>query len=49
MNNKYKAMDPRFQFKVFNHLKRKKLNGKYSSFTITGAAIGVTHTSLKRW
>ena len=40
---KYEAMvlsciDPRFQAKVFNHLKRKKLTGKYSAFTIAGAA-----------
>ena len=36
------CMDPRFQPKVFNYLKKKKLTGKYSSFTIAGAAIGVT-------
>ena len=51
---KYEAMvlsciDPRFQVKVFNHLKRKKLTGKYSAFTIAGAAIGVTHKKLKKW
>ncbi len=51
---KYEAMvlsciDPRFQAKVFNHLKRKKLTGKYSSFTIAGAAIGVTHKKFKKW
>ena len=45
---KYEAMvlsciDPRFQPKVFKYLKTKKLTGKYSSFTIAGAAIGVTH------
>ncbi len=28
------CMDPRFQPKVFNYLKKKKLTGKYSSFTI---------------
>ena len=54
MSNKFKAMvlsciDPRFQPKVFNYLKRKKLIGKYSSFTIAGAAIGVTHTKFKKW
>ncbi len=54
MSNKYKAMvlsciDPRFQPKVFNYLKRRKLSGKYSSFTIAGAAIGVTHFSFKKW
>ena len=51
---KYEAMvlsciDPRFQAKVFNQLKRKKLTGKYSAFTIAGAAIGVTHKKFKKW
>ena len=51
---KYKAMvlsciDPRFQSKVFNYLKRKKLNGKYSSFTIAGGGIGVTANRFKKW
>ena len=54
MSKKYQAMvlsciDPRFQSKVFNYLKRRKLLGKYSSFTIAGAAIGVTHTKYKKW
>ena len=43
------CMDPRFQAKVFNHLKSKKLTGKYSSFTIAGAAIGVTHKKFTKW
>ena len=51
---KYKAMvlsciDPRFQSKVFKYLKNKKLSGKYSSFTIAGAGIGVTHKKFKKW
>ena len=51
---KYKAMvlsciDPRFQSKVFNYLKRKKLTGKYSSFTIAGGGIGVTAKKFKKW
>ena len=51
---KYEAMvlsciDPRFQPKVFKYLKTKKLTGKYSSFTIAGAAIGVTHQKFKKW
>ena len=51
---KYEAMvlsciDPRFQPKVYKYLKAKKLTGKYSSFTIAGAAIGVTHKKFKRW
>ena len=47
MKKKYKAMvlscmDPRFQTKVSNYLKRGKLTGKYSAFTIAGAAVGVS-------
>ena len=54
MKSNYKAMvlsciDPRFQPIVYNYLKRKKLNGKYSSFTIAGASLGVTATKFKRW
>jgi len=43
------CMDPRFQAKVFKYLKSKKLTGKYSSFTIAGAAIGVTHKKFRKW
>ena len=51
---KYEAMvlsciDPRFQPKVYKYLKKKKLIGKYSSFTIAGAGIGVTHEKFKKW
>ena len=51
---KYEAMvlsciDPRFQSKVYKYLKNKKLTGKYSSFTIAGAGIGVTHKKFKKW
>ena len=42
-------MDPRFQPIVFNYLKKKKLSGKYSSFTIAGSAIGVTANKFKKW
>ncbi len=54
MNIKYKAMvlsciDPRFQSIIFSHLKKKKLQGKYSSFTIAGSAIGVTAVKFKKW
>ena len=54
MKSKYKAMvlsciDPRFQDLVHNHLKKKKLSGKYSAFTIAGAAVGVTHNKFKKW
>ena len=43
------CMDPRFQPIVFNHLKKKKLTSKYSSFTIAGSAIGVTANEFKNW
>ena len=43
------CIDPRFQPIIYNHLKKKKLNGKYSSFTIAGAAIGVTANKFKKW
>ena len=54
MKKKYQAMvlscmDPRFQPIVFNYLKKKKLSGKYSSFTIAGSAIGVTTNKFKKW
>ena len=54
MTKKYKAMvlscmDPRFQPIVYNYLKKRKLSGKYSSFTIAGAAVGVTATKFKKW
>ena len=54
MKSKFKAMvlsciDPRFQYLVYNHLKKKKLTGKYSAFTIAGAAVGVTHNKFKQW
>ena len=43
------CIDPRFQTKVYEYLKNKKLLGKYSSFTIAGAGIGVTHKRFRRW
>ena len=43
------CIDPRFQPVVYNYLKKKKLVGKYSSFTIAGAAVGVTASKFKRW
>ena len=54
MKSNYKAMvlsciDPRFQHLVHNYLKKKKLAGKYSAFTIAGAAVGVTHNKFKEW
>ena len=54
MSKKFKAMvlscmDPRFQPKIFNYLKKRKLSGQYSAFTIAGAAVGVTHSQFKKW
>ena len=54
MKKKYHAMvlscmDPRFQPIVNNYLKKRKLNGKYSAFTIAGSAIGVTASKFKKW
>ncbi|MDA7824102.1 carbonic anhydrase [Candidatus Pelagibacter sp.] len=54
MNTKIEAMvlscmDPRFQSSVNKFLKQKKLASKYSSFTIAGAAVGVTHNKYKEW
>jgi len=54
MKSNYKAMvlsciDPRFQPIVYNYLKKKKLTGKYSSFTIAGSAVGVTANRFKKW
>ena len=43
------CIDPRFQSIVFNFLKKKKLSGKYSSFTIAGSAIGITASKFKNW
>ena len=43
------CIDPRFQSIVYNYLKKKKLNGKYSSFTIAGSAIGVTAPKFRKW
>ena len=43
------CIDPRFQPIVFNYLKKRKLNGKYSSFTIAGSAIGVTAPKFRKW
>ena len=43
------CIDPRFQPIVYNYLKKKKLIGKYSSFTIAGASLGVTAVKFKKW
>ena len=51
---KYEAMvlsciDPRFQPKIFQYLKRRKLLGRYSYYSVAGAAVGVTHKNFKSW
>ena len=43
------CMDPRFQPVVYDYLKKRKLNGKYSAFTLAGSAIGVTAIRFKKW
>ena len=43
------CIDPRFQPIIYKYLKKKKLNGKYSSFTIAGSAVGVTSNKFKKW
>ena len=54
MSKKFEAMvlscmDPRFQKPVHQHLKDKKLTGKFSAFTIAGGSIGVTNNKFKKW
>ena len=54
MKKKYQALvlsciDPRFQPIIYNYLKKRKLTGRYSSFTIAGSAIGVTALKFKKW
>ena len=51
---RYEAMalaciDPRFQAPVFNYLGRRGLTGKYSQFTIAGAAAGVVAPAFEDW
>ena len=43
------CIDPRFQPIIYKYLKKKKLIGKYSSFTIAGSAVGVTANKFKKW
>ena len=43
------CIDPRFQSIVYNYLKKKKLKGRYSAFTIAGAAVGVTAKKFNKW
>ena len=43
------CIDPRFQPIIYNYLKKKKLTGRYSSFTIAGSAIGITSNKFRKW
>lgn len=43
------CIDPRCQPKINNILKKKKLSGKYSLFSIAGSAVGVTSSKFKTW
>ena len=43
------CIDPRFQPIIYKYLNKRNLNGRYSSFTIGGAAIGVTANKFKNW
>ena len=53
-SGKYEAMllsciDPRFQAPVSRYTAERALTGKYSQFTIAGAAIGVVAPAFKDW
>jgi len=43
------CIDPRLQPIVYNYLNKRKLKGRYSFFSIAGAAIGVTANKFKQW
>ena len=43
------CIDPRFQPIIYKYLKKKKLIGKNSFFTIAGSAGGVTANKFKKW
>jgi len=43
------CIDPRFQEPIFNDMKTRNMTGKYSQFTIAGAAIGVVAPAFKAW
>lgn len=54
VSGNYEAMlltciDPRFQEPVFNDMKTRNMTGKYSQFTIAGAAIGVVAPAFRAW
>ena len=43
------CIDPRMQKPVFTYLSDRELMGRYSSFVIAGAAIGVVAPAFERW
>jgi carbonic anhydrase len=43
------CIDPRFQEPVRGYLTQRGLTGKYSQFTVAGAAIGVVAPAFKAW
>ena len=43
------CIDPRCQPKINNIMKKRKLSGKYSLFSIAGSAVGVTSNKFKSW
>lgn len=54
MKKKYKAMvltciDPRCQPKINTLMKKKKLTGEYSLFSIAGSTLGITSKNFKNW
>ena len=54
MKKNYKAMvltciDPRCQPKINTLMKKKKLTGKYSLFSIAGSTLGITSKNFKNW
>ena len=43
------CIDPRCQPKINSTMKKKKLIGKYSLFSIAGSTLGITSKNLKNW
>ena len=43
------CIDPRCQPKINSTMKKKKLIGKYSLFSIAGSSLGITSKNLKGW
>ena len=54
MKTCYKAMvlsciDPRCQPKIYYLMKKRKMSGKYSFFSIAGSTLGITSKNFKSW